>query len=128
MRPFWDGLGITAAAACAIHCAVLPLLFTSLPLLGINVIHNPAFEYGMIALALGIGIVALRHGYKLHHHNWRPTALLAVGFVFLITKEVLPGYQTGLVLMALLCIVTAHVYNFQLCRKANHCHPNDCNH
>ena len=36
----WDGLGVTTSLICAIHCAVLPLLFTSLPLLGGDIIHN----------------------------------------------------------------------------------------
>jgi hypothetical protein len=47
----WDALGITASLACAIHCAVLPLMLTSLPLFGINIIHNAIFEYSMIGLA-----------------------------------------------------------------------------
>jgi len=37
--------------ACAIHCALLPLILTSLPLFGVELIDNIAFEYGMIVLA-----------------------------------------------------------------------------
>ena len=51
----WDALGISASIACAIHCALLPLFLTSLPLFGINIIHNLGFEIGMIVLAFGIG-------------------------------------------------------------------------
>ena len=40
----YDALGITASLACAIHCAVLPLLMTSLPVFGINIINNYFFE------------------------------------------------------------------------------------
>ena len=40
----WDALGITASLACAIHCALLPLFFTSLPILGINIIENPVVD------------------------------------------------------------------------------------
>ena len=46
----WDALGITASVACAIHCALLPLFFSTLPLFGINIIHNTAFEAGMVLL------------------------------------------------------------------------------
>ena len=47
----WDALGITTSVACAIHCAVLPLFFSVLPLFGINIIHNIAFEAVMVMLA-----------------------------------------------------------------------------
>ena len=47
----WDGLGIATSLACAIHCAILPLILTSLPLFGVNIIHNMFFEWRMIALA-----------------------------------------------------------------------------
>ena len=42
----YDALGIAASVACAIHCAVLPLLMSSLPILGINIINNVFFEIG----------------------------------------------------------------------------------
>lgn len=128
MKTSWDSLGIVASTACAIHCAVLPLLFTSFPLLGVNIINNKYFEFGMILLALIIGIIALRHGYFKHHHSFWPTTLLVLGFVFLFAKEALPGHLTLLVIPAFLLIVSAHIINFRLCRKANHCHADDCNH
>jgi len=40
----WDGLGIITSLACAIHCVILPMIATSLPLFGINIIHNNVFE------------------------------------------------------------------------------------
>lgn len=60
----YDALGIAASIACAIHCALLPLVMTSLPILGINIINNYWFEFGMIFLALVIGIYSLMHGFK----------------------------------------------------------------
>ena len=39
----WDALGIGASLACAIHCALLPLFFSTLPLFGINIIHHLGF-------------------------------------------------------------------------------------
>ena len=57
----YDALGITASIACAIHCALLPLVLTSLPILGFNIINNLYFEVMMIALAMSIGIYSLMH-------------------------------------------------------------------
>ncbi|HEX3933388.1 MAG TPA: MerC domain-containing protein, partial [Puia sp.] len=59
-----DALGVTTSILCAIHCAILPLVMASLPILGINILHNSFFEYGMIALAFAIGTVALWHGFS----------------------------------------------------------------
>jgi len=123
-----DGLGIAASMLCAIHCAVLPLLFTSLPLMGIDIIKNKAFEYGMIGLAFVIGSYALMHGYRRHHHRLIPFPLLGIGFVFLILKEVLPNHQVWMVIPALLFIISAHFYNYWFCQKAKHCHADDCDH
>jgi hypothetical protein len=47
----WDALGIATSLACAIHCAILPLILSSLPLFGINIVDNIGFEYFMIFLA-----------------------------------------------------------------------------
>ncbi|MES2645394.1 MAG: MerC domain-containing protein [Bacteroidota bacterium] len=123
-----DGLGIAASLVCAIHCAVLPLLFTSIPLMGIDIIKNKAFEYGMIGLAFVIGSYALYHGYRKHHHRLIPFSLLIVGFVFLFLKEALPKHHVWMVIPALVFIIAAHFSNYQYCKKAKHCHADDCNH
>ena len=124
----YDALGITASLACAIHCAVLPLLMTSLPVFGINIINNYFFEYGMISLAFVIGIFALYHGYKEHHHRLLPILLFSGGISFLLLKEWFHQYHVWLLIPAVLLIVFAHYLNYRLCRKAAHCHADDCNH
>ncbi|WP_431212771.1 MerC domain-containing protein [Puia sp. P3] len=53
-------------------CALLPLLVASLPILGINIIHNQLFEFGMIGLAFLIGTWALWHGFRYHHGRILP--------------------------------------------------------
>jgi hypothetical protein len=128
MKINWDALGVGASLACAIHCAVLPLLFTTVPLFGINIVHNAAFEWFMIGLALLIGIQALWHGFLRHHHSKWPVILLVTGFAFLIAKEWMFGLHLPMVIVAVIFIVSAHYLNYRLCQKANHCHTNDCNH
>ncbi|MDP9229850.1 MAG: MerC domain-containing protein, partial [Bacteroidota bacterium] len=126
LRINWDTLGITASLACAIHCALLPLFLSSLPLFGINIINNKTFEAGMIALAFVIGCYALVHGYKRHHHKVLPLFIFIVGFIFLVVKEFFIEYETWLLIPAVFFIVSAHLVNFQYCRQAKHCHTEDC--
>jgi tetrahydromethanopterin S-methyltransferase subunit C len=124
----WDALGIATSVACAVHCAVLPLVLTSLPLFGINIIHNNFFEAGMITLAFVIGSLALYHGYKRHHHRVLPLLIFSIGFIFLVLKEIFIADELWLLVPAVAFILCAHFFNFRYCRKANHCHFTDCNH
>jgi len=124
----WDALGIATSLVCAIHCAVLPLLLSSLPLFGINIIHNNFFEAGMIALAFVVGSLALFHGYRRHHHRLLPLSIFATGFTFLVLKEMSLSYEVALLIPAVSFILTAHYLNYRFCRKANHCHSTDCDH
>ena len=128
LRINWDALGIGASMACAIHCALLPLFLSSLPLFGMNIIHNTGFEIGMIALALCIGSYSLYHGYKKHHHSILPLLLFFTGFSFLVLKQFFVQYETWLLIPAVAFIITAHLLNYRSCRVHDHGHSDDCNH
>ena len=124
----WDAIGISASIACAIHCAVLPLFFSVLPLFGINIIHNMAFEAGMIMLTLAIGVYALYHGYRRHHHSRMPLMLFGGGIVLLVLRHFFVHYELWLLIPAVVLIVLAHLQNYRSCRVHNHAHADDCNH
>ena len=123
-----DTIGVSASLACAVHCAVLPIFFTSLPMFGLEILHNKTFEYSMIGFAGVIGSYALYHGWKKHHHNKLPLIIFLSGFAFLILKEVFIAEELLLLIPAATLIVSAHFLNYRDCRKANHHHANDCNH
>lgn len=124
----WDALGVATTVACAIHCAILPLVISSLPVFGINIIDNSAFEYGMIGLAFIIGFIALYHGYKKHHHSVLPIIIFTIGIIFLVLKQIWHSYQLYFLFPAVCCILLAHFYNYKLCRQHNHAHKEDCDH
>ncbi len=114
----WDMMGIATSVACAIHCALLPVLVSSLPLMGIDLVSNPYFEWGMIALAFFVGIYSLLHGYRTHHHSIHPVLLFTVGFLFLLLKQVFHAHSVWFLLPAVVLIISAHYINFTLCRKS----------
>jgi len=113
----WDGLGIFTSILCAIHCGLLPLLIPTLPLLGVNIIHNAAFEWVMIFIAIGVGFYSLYHGYRKHHHQMAPIYIFGVGMLLLIAKEF---YHHRLILLipAVIFIITAHYRNYKLCTRS----------
>lgn len=128
MKINWDALGISASLACAIHCAILPLLWSSMSVFGLEIIHNDYFEYGMIFLAMIIGAIALYHGYKKHHHKLLPLFIFMLGIAALFGKQIMHDYDKVLLIPAVVFIVLAHYLNYKYCKAANHCHAHDCEH
>jgi len=124
----WDAIGISASLACAIHCALLPLFFSSLPLLGINILHNYQFEFGMILVSFAIGAYSLYHGYKKHHHSFKPIILFSVGIAIMFSRMVFREIELYLLFPAAILIIYAHVNNHMRCRVHNHAHADDCDH
>jgi hypothetical protein len=123
-----DSLGIATSLLCAIHCAILPLVFTSLPFLGINFIHNEVIELLMIGLSIVIGYFALIKNYKSHHYSKYPIIIFSCGAILLVAKEFLHNKAYIfyiLLILAVICIVTAHIVNFINCRKAKKCHTHE---
>jgi hypothetical protein len=128
IRINYDALGIATSMACAIHCAILPLILSSLPLFGINIINNTSFEYTMIAIAFVIGVYSLWHGFSKHHHRFYPILLFAAGISLLFLKQVFHQDFLKFLIPAVILIISAHWFNYRECKKANHCHATDCDH
>ena len=111
----WDAFGIATSIACAIHCALLPIVVSSLPIFGINIIHNLFFEWGMIALAFVVGSYSLFHGYIKHHRTLTPVMIFTAGFIFLVLKQFFADFEYLFLAIAVILIIAAHFYNYRLC-------------
>lgn len=116
----FDALGIVASIACAIHCAILPLIISTLPLFGINIINNIWFEYGMIVFAFVIGLYSLKHGYTKHHHNILPIVLFSFGILLLLLKQIFHELMIYFLIPGVTLIVLAHWINFRYCSITGH--------
>jgi hypothetical protein len=114
----WDALGIATSTACAIHCALLPLLVTSLPVFGINIVHNLVFEWSMIGIAFFVGAYSLYHGYKKHHGSFTPMIIFLIGFIFLVLKQFFDEYEYLFLGIAVVFIIFAHYSNYRFCQRS----------
>ena len=119
----WDALGIATSVLCAIHCALLPVIMSSLPVFGINIIHNLFFEWSMIALAFAVGSYSLFHGYIKHHRSLTPVFIFSFGFIFLVLKQFFFQLETPFLLIAVALIISAHFYNYRLCHRSKCASP-----
>ncbi len=110
-----DSIGMTASTLCAIHCAAVPVLLTFLPLVGLGFLANPLFEWGMIVLALLLGIWSILLSYFRTHHRVLPLLLLLAGFTLVITgHSCLKGWVEAVVVPAGgLTIAVAHFVNYK---------------
>ncbi len=111
-------MGIATSIACAIHCALLPVLVSALPVFGINIVHNSVFEWGMIVLAFIVGSYSLFHGYAKHHHSLRPVFIFSAGFVLLVLKQFFHPFENWFLVLAVPLIISAHYYNYRLCHRS----------
>lgn len=114
----FDALGIGISIACAIHCAVLPLMVTVLPVFGTEFIDHTGFEYLMIGAAAVVGMISLWHGYRKHHRQPWPSMIFMSGILLLVGKNLYPSRELLLLIPAVLLIISAHWMNYRLCRKS----------
>jgi len=116
-------MGIATSVACAIHCALLPVLMSTLPVFGFNIIHNSFFEWGMIAMAFLVGSYSLFHGFVKHHRSYLPVLIFSAGFIFLVLKQFYSEYEYAFLAVAVSLIISAHFYNYRLCHQSKCASP-----
>jgi hypothetical protein len=110
-----DNVGMTASVLCAIHCAIVPILITSLPLLGLGFLANPWFEWSMILFALCIGVYAIGITYIRIKHSLLPVILLIAGFMIIITGHLfITSWREAIIVpIGGLLIAAAHFFNYK---------------
>lgn len=125
-----DRTGATASFLCAIHCALMPLLVTALPLLGLSFLASEPVEWTLVACSAILGALALVVGYR-QHRSASIFGVLGVALVLLIGGRVaeeggIEVWGTILMVAGGLTMVGAHLINRKLCRTCVACPDEDC--
>jgi len=118
-----DRLGMSASLACAVHCAVLPLLLAALPAIGLAWLDSPGVDWTLVALAAVIALRAHRGGFRLHR-SCLPTAVAVAGLLAIVTTIcLLKGSASHHYIQASGAVVVAssHFLNRHLCRNCKAC-------
>jgi hypothetical protein len=118
-----DRAGMSASLACAVHCAVLPLLFAALPAIGLAWLDSPWVDWTMVAMAAAIALRAHRGGF-LVHRRCLPTGVAVAGLLIIIaTISLLKGSASHHYIQASGAVVVAssHFLNRHLCRNCVAC-------
>ena len=119
-----DKVGIGASLLCAIHCALLPILFTTLPLMGVELLENENLELGFISFSLIVGCFALYNGYRKHHHSVLPACVFVAGIAFLLFASfwLEDSMETIVKITGAVFVITAHILNWYSCKQCKICH------
>ena len=61
----WDGLGLSIAGLCLLHCLITMVLLTALASAGGALLNPMIHEVGLV-LAILLGVLALGQGFRMH--------------------------------------------------------------
>lgn len=122
-----DAVGAAASLACAVHCALLPLVITLLPLMGLAFLADDRVEWALLALSALLGIGSLCLGYR-RHRSRRALAILSVGLALLVSGRIIESHEqpgalgVSLVVLGGITVAASHLLNRRLCRSCVTCH------
>ncbi|PWK78498.1 MerC mercury resistance protein [Mucilaginibacter oryzae] len=124
LSPLLDNIGLTASTLCAVHCAVVPLVLTGLPLIGLGFLANAWVEWAMIIFALAIGAYSIGLSYTRTHHRSLPLLMLATGFGLILAGHVFSAFVNEALVVPAggLLIAAAHYVNYRFTGTCNHDH------
>lgn len=117
----WDFIGFSASLACAVHCVVLPFLFTLAPLTGLQFLKNPWIEYAIILFGFFIASYALSHGYRKHHRKPQALMMVVAGFTLIGAGHLMEAEWPEILLTVLgaVAVAVAHLINWVQVRQSN---------
>ncbi|HET9033801.1 MAG TPA: MerC domain-containing protein [Dokdonella sp.] len=123
-----DRFGALASMLCAVHCALLPLLFGILPALGLAFLADHAYEQIFVSFAIVLASISLLHGLR-KHGSYRALLILVPGILLLVVGMLIgadhsnPWHATVVSIGGTL-VALSHVINMRL----THVHGPSCRH
>jgi hypothetical protein len=125
-----DRFGATASFLCAVHCALLPLVISVLPALGLGFVADHRYEQAFIAFASLLALTTLVVGFR-RHQRLAAFWFLAPGICLLLAGIVVDFDQTSVLHAALVAaggtlVMFAHLTNLRLAH--GHVHNAACGH
>ncbi len=120
-----DKAGATASLACAVHCALMPLVVTLLPLVGLSFLADERTEWALLGLSALLGSSSLALGYR-EHRKRQALLILSLGLTALVTGRILEErhFEMAGVLGVVLggcTVAAAHFINRRLCLTCRSC-------
>jgi hypothetical protein len=106
-----------------VHCLVLPLFLTTLPIWGFEVLENVYVEMATTITAFLIGGWAIVNGYRKHHKNLFIVGLFTSGLLLMLVAGLRDDEIWEILLKGIgaVFVILAHVRNWRQCRACAVC-------
>ena len=120
-----DRFGSAASATCAVHCVLLAMAPSLLPVLGLSALPHEIFEWVFFSLAIGLALLAAVLGYR-SHRTWWLLAGFGIGSLVLLAGrlgEAMALYEGG-ALVAILggsVLVVSHILSLRRSHQEEYC-------
>lgn len=88
-------LGVFFSTLCLIHCITFPILIVLLPVFGMAFNPPEWVEFFLLGATAGLGLYAMRHGFNLHHHSFKPLVMFAIGLIGSFGVHILWHHEGG---------------------------------
>lgn len=121
-------IGEVASIACAIHCALMPVIIGAGAAGAFSFLRHEPVEWGMVVLAAIVGTVAAWKGLRTHG-NWAVVTVLMLAIVALVAHALHlfdhHGHDHGGIawtgIVAGVALAGSLFVNNRLCRKCEAC-------
>lgn len=128
---FLDGAAIGLSALCAIHCLMLPVALTLLPVIATLPLGDESFHKALLLLVIPASAVGLSLGCKKHQHwlvmFWGVSGLVVMSLAAMFGHDLLgEAFEKGATLFGALLVAGSHLANFRRCRALDCEQPIDC--
>lgn len=113
-----DRIGMLGSVVCALHCALVPVLISLLPALGLGLFASADLDQGFAVFAGVLGVATLSVGFRRHRafHAW---ALLLPGLALIWAGSFTELHDHSLAHVSMmvvggLLVAGAHLLNLRL--------------
>ncbi len=129
-----ERLGAFASVACAVHCALMPVLIGAGAAGTFSFLNHEPVEWGMVVLAAVVGTVAAWRGFRAHGNVAVVTLLLLavaalVGHALHVFDTVgHEGHHHGIAwtgVVAGIALAASLFVNNRMCRTCHDCHHDE---
>ncbi|MEY4573415.1 MAG: hypothetical protein RLZ10_2705 [Bacteroidota bacterium] len=132
-----DKVGMFSSVSCAIHCLLMPLVITLVPVFGLSLFVNETFEWGLLVFSAILGVSSLCFGYR-KHKSLKAFAYLSSGVMLIVIGRLhhshssVHGLELDLFTLVLvfgsILVAASHYLNNKLCGSCKPCQNEGCMH
>lgn len=117
-----DRVGASLSFACAVHCALAPMVMALLPLAAGAWLYDTSVETSFVFSSTGVAFASLGLGFRVHHNRRIFAFVGAAALLIALGRAVADGMaEVALVTVGALTLAGAHVWNQHLCRSCRTC-------